>query len=143
MYFLLENVSGILEHSLKEKSVSSGIVKFIYSALIALKYEIDTFTIVSCSLFFSYQIKFNALHAANYGAPQARRRVLFLGARQDVLLPDFPFPTHFFPHTRVQRVKLPTGAYLQAVGRSKCDDQVDLSAPLHFVTIHEAISDLV
>ena len=49
-------------------------------------------------IFSAYQIKFNALHAANYGAPQACRRVLFLGARQDVLLPDFPFfPTHLFP----------------------------------------------
>jgi len=37
MYFLLENVSGILEHSLKEKSVSSGIVKLIYSALIVFE----------------------------------------------------------------------------------------------------------
>jgi len=69
-----------------------------------------------------------------------------VGAKQDVPLPDFPIPTHFFPHARVQRVKLPTGAYLEPVGRSKYkddDDTVDLSAPLHFVTIHEAIGDLV
>ncbi|KAG1724751.1 S-adenosyl-L-methionine-dependent methyltransferase [Suillus paluster] len=127
MYFLLENVSGILEHSLKEKTVASGVVKFIYAALLAL----------------NYQVEFNVLHAANYGAPQARKRVLFVAARQGVPLPDFPIPTHFFPHSRVQRVKLPTGAYLGPVSRLKYgDNNADLSAPLHFVTIHEAIGDL-
>jgi hypothetical protein len=67
-----------------------------------------------------------------------------VAARQGVALPDFPIPTHFFPHTRVQRVKLPTGAYIAPVSRLKYgDDNADLSAPLHFVTIHEAIGDLV
>ncbi|OJA16031.1 hypothetical protein AZE42_04288 [Rhizopogon vesiculosus] len=126
MYFLLENVGGILDHSLKEKTVASGVVKFIHAALIALNYQVGS----------------NVLHAANYGAPQARRRVLFFAARQDVPFPEFPIPTHFFPHARTQRVKLPTGAYIEPVGRSKYDNQADLSAPLHFVTIHEAIGDL-
>ncbi|KAG0701495.1 hypothetical protein DFH29DRAFT_1000139 [Suillus ampliporus] len=127
MYFLLENVGGILEHSLKEKTVASGVVKFIFAALLAL----------------NYQVEFNVLHAAHYGAPQARKRVLFVAARQGVPLPEFPIPTHFFPHTRVQRVKLPTGAYLGPVSRLKYgDNNGDLSAPLHFVTIHEAIGDL-
>ncbi|KAG1743398.1 S-adenosyl-L-methionine-dependent methyltransferase [Suillus lakei] len=127
MYFLLENVGGILEHALKGKTVASGVVKFIIAALLAL----------------NYQIEYNVLHAANYGAPQARKRVLFVAARQGVPLPDFPIPTHFFPHARVQRVKLPTGAYLPPVSRLKYgNDNADLSAPLHFVTIHEAIGDL-
>ncbi|KAG2133739.1 S-adenosyl-L-methionine-dependent methyltransferase [Suillus clintonianus] len=127
MYFLLENVGGILEHALKGKTVASGVVKFILAALLAL----------------NYQIEYNVLHAGNYGAPQARRRVLFVAARQGVALPEFPIPTHFFPHTKVQRVKLPTGAYLGPVTRLKYgDNKADLSAPLHFVTIHEAIGDL-
>ncbi|KAG2063855.1 S-adenosyl-L-methionine-dependent methyltransferase [Suillus decipiens] len=127
MYFLLENVGGILEHALKGKRVASGVVKFIYAALLAL----------------NYQIKYNVLHAGNYGAPQARRRVLFVAARQGVPLPDFPIPTHVFPHAKVQRIRLPTGAYLAPVSRLKySDDNADLSAPLRFVTIHEAIGDL-
>ncbi|KAG2037322.1 S-adenosyl-L-methionine-dependent methyltransferase [Suillus americanus] len=127
MYFLLENVGGILEHALKEKTVASGVVKFILAALLAL----------------NYQIGYNVLHAANYGAPQVRKRVLFVAARQGVPLPNFPIPTHVFPHARVQRVKLPTGAYLAPVSRLKYgDNNTDLSAPLHFVTIHEAIGDL-
>jgi DNA (cytosine-5)-methyltransferase 1 len=101
------------------------------------------FALFHTNPFFSYQVGFNVLHAANYGAPQARRRVLFLAARQDVPFPEFPIPTHFFPHARVQRVKLPTSAYLEPVGRTKYDDHVDLSAPLHFVTIQKAIGDLV
>jgi DNA (cytosine-5)-methyltransferase 1 len=40
MYFLLENVGGILEHALKEKTVASGVVKFIIAALLALKYDL-------------------------------------------------------------------------------------------------------
>jgi len=52
-YFLLENVSGILEHSLKEKTVASGVVKFIYSALIALKYDL---VLLHCSLLIPVQL---------------------------------------------------------------------------------------
>ncbi|KAG1798810.1 hypothetical protein EV424DRAFT_1440198 [Suillus variegatus] len=128
MYFLLENVGGILEHALKKKTVASGVVKFIIAALLGL----------------NYQIEYNVLHAGNYGAPQARKSVLFVAARQGVPLPDFPIPTHVFLHARVQRVKLPTGAYLAPVSRLKYgDNNADLSAPLHFVRIHEAIGDLV
>ncbi|KAG2337145.1 S-adenosyl-L-methionine-dependent methyltransferase [Suillus weaverae] len=127
MYFLLENVDGILEHALKEKTVASGVVKFIIATLLAL----------------NYQIKYHVHHAANYGAPQARKRGLFVGARQGVPLPDFPISTHCFPHARVQHVKVPTGAYLTPISRLKySNDNADLSAPLHFVTIHEAIGDL-
>jgi hypothetical protein len=109
-----------------------------------LKVWFKTFSLFSADFFCSYQIGYNVLHAANYGAPQVRKRVLFVAARQGVPLPDFPIPTHVFPHARVQRVKLPTGAYLAPVSRFKYgDSNTDLSAPLHFVTIHEAIGDLV
>jgi DNA (cytosine-5)-methyltransferase 1 len=53
MYFLLENVGGILEHALKEKTVASGVVKFIHAALIALKYDLVN---LCCSILIFLQL---------------------------------------------------------------------------------------
>ncbi|KAG2029571.1 S-adenosyl-L-methionine-dependent methyltransferase, partial [Suillus americanus] len=126
-YFLLENSDTILEHALKEGTIALGIVKFICAALLAL----------------NYQMRFNVLHAENYGAPQTCKRFVLMAARQGLSLPEFPIPTHFFPHKIIRSIKLPTGEYLGPVSRLKYGDtSLDLSAPLHYVTIHEAIGDL-
>lgn len=42
-----------------------------------------------------YDVKYKILNAANYGAPQKRRRVIFLGKRKDLNIKlSYPSPTH-------------------------------------------------
>lgn len=90
-----------------------------------------------------YQSKFAVLQAAQYGAPQGRKRVIFWGARRDVLMPEWPIPTHCSP-IQLIRAGLSTGSVLPPIIRNKCEGGLDddRSAPLHFVTIDEAIGDL-
>ncbi|KAH7889609.1 S-adenosyl-L-methionine-dependent methyltransferase [Phlebopus sp. FC_14] len=130
MYLLLENVYGILVHQVnaRTQTVQLGIVKFIQRALAAI----------------GYQSQFKILQAAQYGAPQGRRRVIFWGARRDMLLPEWPLPTHCSP-AKLYAVQLPGGITLAPTVRFKNDEDSkdnDCSAPLHFVTIYEAIGDL-
>ncbi|KAF8559697.1 S-adenosyl-L-methionine-dependent methyltransferase [Imleria badia] len=130
-YILLENVFGILCHSqkttLRENGIQFAVVKFIQRALASI----------------GYQSKFAVLQAAQYGAPQGRKRVIFWGARRDVLMPEWPIPTHCSP-IKLIRAGLPTGGVLLPIIRNKCEGGLDddRSAPLHFVTIDEAIGDL-
>lgn len=96
-----------------------------------------------CLTTFRYQSKFAVLQAAQYGVPQGRKRVIFWGARRDVLMPEWPIPTHCSP-IKLIRVVLPTGSALLPIIRNKCEGGLDddRSAPLHFVTVNEAIGDL-
>ena len=41
-----------------------------------------------------YSLDLRVLNAADYGAPQARRRAVLIGHREDVDAPGFPDPTH-------------------------------------------------
>ena len=41
-----------------------------------------------------YSLDLRVLNAADYGAPQARRRAVLVGHREDVDAPGFPEPTH-------------------------------------------------
>lgn len=91
---------------------------------------------------YRYQAHFKVLQAGQYGSPQSRRRVIFLGAKQGLPLPQFPIPTHFFPKA-VQRVKLATGDFLYSCSRAKSNTEFHYSAPLPAVTILDAIGDLV
>ncbi|KAL4067750.1 hypothetical protein V8B97DRAFT_1915370 [Scleroderma yunnanense] len=130
MYLLLENVYGLVVHSLKpseKDQVRLAVVKFIQRALVAI----------------GYQSRFTVLQAAQFGVPQSRRRVIFWGARQDVVLPEWPLPTHCSP-SNIFRVQLPFGSMPPVIRNKNNDDgrDDDRSAPRHFVTISEAIGDL-
>ncbi|KAI9065405.1 S-adenosyl-L-methionine-dependent methyltransferase [Trametes sanguinea] len=129
-YFLLENVVGLLSYKLsvdpeEGDSIKMGVVKFILSSLINL----------------GYQVHFKVLQAGQHGAPQGRRRVIFLGARQDVPLPEFPLPQYAFP-VPVHNVNLPTGEVLYPVTRQGADQVAHQCAPLACITVNEAINDL-
>ncbi|KAI0318826.1 S-adenosyl-L-methionine-dependent methyltransferase, partial [Amylostereum chailletii] len=87
-----------------------------------------------------YQIHFNVLQAGQYGAPQGRQRVIFLGARIGVPLPKFPTPTHYFKHP--WHAKLSNGKKTWSVSRSKDNNVWTPGAPLYSVTVEDAISDL-
>ena len=72
-YFVLENVPGILT-----MKTSSG--EFVKDILIS---EVSKL---------GYSLKYQKLYAPDYGVPQKRRRVIFLGWKDAE--PSFPEPTH-------------------------------------------------
>ncbi|KAI0723866.1 S-adenosyl-L-methionine-dependent methyltransferase [Cerioporus squamosus] len=132
-YFLLENVVGIFSYHLDRqgrgkhvvKKVRMGVVKFILRALTAL----------------GYQVQFRILQAGQYGAPQGRRRAIFLGARGDVPMPAYPVPQYAYPKP-LQKLNLPTHEILYPTFRVGHGDEGHQCAPLPAVTINDAICDL-
>lgn len=75
-FFLAENVKGIL-------SMGNGSV---------LRMILNDFTQIG------YRVQYQVLNAADYGVPQKRLRVLFLGTRQDIDTDImYPEPSHYDP----------------------------------------------
>jgi DNA (cytosine-5)-methyltransferase 1 len=74
-YFVMENVPGILTM----KTQNGEFVKDI---------------IVSECRAIGYNIKWKKLYAPDYGVPQKRRRVIFLGWKETDAEPTYPIPTH-------------------------------------------------
>lgn len=50
-----------------------------------------------------YTFRAAVLNAADFGAPQARRRAVLLGHHRDLAFPGFPEPTHAGSHTTVRQ----------------------------------------
>jgi len=74
-YFVMENVPGILTM----KTASGELVKDI---------------LVSEVKKLGYSLKWEKLYAPDYGVPQKRRRVIFLGWKDGVSEPFHPVPTY-------------------------------------------------
>lgn len=130
-FFLLENVTGLLQHSISNKAkdgkrVKKATFKLIYRGLIAL----------------GYQVRCKVLQAGQYGAPQGRQRVIFLAAKRGCSVPEFPIPTHAFLKS-AQAYTLFNNDCLPPVKRGRGSDDNHLFAPHASVTIEDAIGDLV
>ncbi|KAJ3540965.1 hypothetical protein NMY22_g4087 [Coprinellus aureogranulatus] len=147
-YFLLENVVGILDYKLQDRRVSKltdgktivmGMVKFIMRTLISL----------------GYQVRIKQLQAAQYGVPQSRNRVIFIGAQRGLTLPSFPVPVYAFPkggqrlkvlmNEHGGTMKIPTVSRWK--GRLVNNDGKDFElfhqcAPFEMRTVFDAIGDL-
>ncbi|KAL4244914.1 Cytosine-specific methyltransferase [Abortiporus biennis] len=134
-FFLLENVKGLLKYN---SSISYGsfsvtirmsMVKFILRSLTGL----------------GYQAHFKILQAGQYGAPQGRQRVIFLGAKLGLPLTPFPIPTHFWPG-RTFDYNLPTGDIMHPISRDlhwcKMKREFHQSAPLPAITVFDSLTDL-
>lgn len=74
-YFVMENVPGILTMKTSEGVLVSSIIQSEVEAI-------------------GYNLKWKILLACDYGVPQKRKRVIFLGWRKDVPEPSHPEPTH-------------------------------------------------
>ncbi|MGO2932407.1 DNA cytosine methyltransferase [Microbacterium sp.] len=74
-YFLMENVAGLMVGN--HRQLIDEVVEMVEAD--------DAYRVV---------MPINVLQAAEYGTPQSRRRVIVLGARTDVPLPNYPTPTH-------------------------------------------------
>lgn len=90
--FLLENVKGLLSAPLKHRPLSERGKE--YPPLqkeeengSALEYLLECFK--------SYNIKYQVINSADYGVPQKRERVFFVGIRKDLDKEfEFPLATH-------------------------------------------------
>jgi DNA (cytosine-5)-methyltransferase 1 len=74
-YFVMENVPGILTMKTAD---GEQVVNIIQAEVQKL----------------GYNLKWKILLACDFGVPQKRRRVIFLGWRSDVIEPTHPEPTH-------------------------------------------------
>ena len=96
--FLFENVRGLLRPNF------AGYVEWIKACLAqptsprkeGETHEAHLARLTRTAAKALYHVKVVPVNAANYGAPQKRERVLFLGFRKDIFesAPDFPAPTH-------------------------------------------------
>lgn len=73
-FFILENVYALTFNNKASKP-----------AFTRLLHEIDAA---------GYQFRWQVLHAADFGVPQARPRLFIVGSRKHDVLPDLPEPTH-------------------------------------------------
>ena len=71
-YFLMENVSGMTSYNIDD----DAIVDVIQNS------------------FAGYKVEWKILKACDFGVPQDRRRIIFLGRRGGLVKPVFPRPTH-------------------------------------------------
>jgi DNA (cytosine-5)-methyltransferase 1 len=74
-YFVMENVPGILTMKTTDKTLVVDIIRSEVAKI-------------------GYKLKWQILLACDYGVPQKRRRVIFLGWREDAEEPYHPVPTH-------------------------------------------------
>jgi DNA (cytosine-5)-methyltransferase 1 len=91
-YFIMENVRGILSAAIRHRPINQRGENFPPlepdeqqgSALRVILEEIHKL---------GYNVVYNLLETANYGVPQNRSRVIFIGVKEGES-PSFPMPTH-------------------------------------------------
>lgn len=93
--FVIENVPGLL--SLFHGEIKNSILRRLQSM--------------------NYNVKFNILKASNYGVPQIRRRVFFVGVRKDFQNEfNFPLPLNKVVTTKMALDDLPTLSSVDYLG---------------------------
>ncbi|KAJ6502172.1 S-adenosyl-L-methionine-dependent methyltransferase [Mycena sanguinolenta] len=130
-FFLLENVTGLLQHSVTNKAgdgrlVEKAMLKLIIRGLIAL----------------DYQARFKVLQAGQHGAPQGRERLIFFGAKRGCKLPEFPIPTHAFSRPPRQYQLFIQNDFIPPARRGRGPNDDHIFAPHASVTVNDAIGDL-
>lgn len=100
--FVVENVKGLLRESFSTY-FSYILLRLEYPEVTARADEtwqdhlrrLETLKTSGASAGLSYRVVFELLNAANYGVPQTRERVFFVGFRSDLGIDwHFPRPTH-------------------------------------------------
>ncbi|KAF7338022.1 BAH domain-containing protein [Mycena venus] len=130
-FFLLENVTGMLQHKVTSKAgdgrlVEKAMLKLIIRGLIAL----------------NYQVRFKVLQAGQHGAPQDRERLIFFGANRGCKLPEFPIPTHAFPKPANKYRLFIQNDHIPPAKRGRAPGDDHIYAPHDAVTVDGAIGDL-
>lgn len=95
-FFLMENVRGLLSAALRHRPIAdrpqkggSPLEEDEQPGSVVRLFSDDLQRLEKCS----YHMDVFEVNAVNYGAPQLRERVLFLGNRYNAIV-DFPQPTH-------------------------------------------------
>lgn len=57
----------------------------------------------------SYQVRYALLDAADYGAPQSRRRMIYMASQHGLALPNFLSPTHHSPSPPPRQIQASWG----------------------------------
>ncbi|KAJ7137682.1 S-adenosyl-L-methionine-dependent methyltransferase [Mycena epipterygia] len=129
-YFLLENVTGLLQHSVShddsDKPMKKAMLKLILRGLNALDYQVDV----------------RVLQAGQYGAPQDRERVIFLAAKRGCPFPKWPLPMYAFFKAADKHTLLIKNDFMPPVRRGKGPED-HIFAPHASITVNDAIGDLV
>ncbi len=81
-YFIMENVSGMTSYQIDE----------------------DPIVDVISNSFFGYNVKWEILNASEYGVPQHRKRIIFLGQRLDCSEIFFPDPSHINNNQQIDTI---------------------------------------
>ncbi|KAF8158951.1 S-adenosyl-L-methionine-dependent methyltransferase [Mycena galopus ATCC 62051] len=134
-FFLLENVTGMMSFTAPKdgtnsvpqngKRIEMAAVKLVYRVLIAL----------------GYQVGFSVLQAGQYGTPQDRPRLIFMGAKRGHRLPNFPSRTHSFPSKNF-KIPLRRDDRIRAPTALRTDEEELEFAPHPAVTVNDAIGDM-
>lgn len=109
-YFVMENVAGLMVG--KHRQLVDEVVEMVEAD--------DEYRVVT---------PIKVLQAADFGTPQSRKRVIVMGSRKDVTLPEYPSVTHA-PRTikggQPSKGTLPTGpSVFDAIGDLPDADQFD------------------
>ncbi|KAG0703678.1 S-adenosyl-L-methionine-dependent methyltransferase, partial [Suillus ampliporus] len=129
-YCFFENVRGFLSFSLKARQAGMYRVKGGIP-MGGLKFLIRAMTDMN------YQLRFGILQAGHYGTPQTRVRFFMVAAKHGYPLPQLPQPTHAFSMVDALAINLPVGHHIRPIWTETG------YAPHQFVTIDDAISDLL
>lgn len=70
-----------------------------------------------------YTFQYRVLNAADYGAPQARKRTVIIGHLRSLPFPGWPEPTHVGRHTSVRQAFLEAGIPEDVAGIDFIDDR--------------------
>lgn len=145
-YVLFENVEGFVSYRINavqidKHMVSGGIeqggLKFLLRALVSMGLVVDFPQYYSSNKYMdnSYQVRFGLLQAGHYGTPQSRVRFFLWAAQHELILPEFPAPTHDFPRTIKMQIKI--GPHVVAPIKSNRGTRSQ-----RFITVGDAILDL-
>ena len=131
-HIILENVPGIMAFQLSPttNAIPEGLkhsgLNLFCASLVAL----------------GYQLSFQYMNAAAYGAPQTRLRWFLMAAKIGEPLPEFPLQTHFYPDGGKDAASL--GLKVHAGSKeTTTPERPEKGTYLYpHVTIREAIGDL-
>ncbi|CAE6445450.1 unnamed protein product [Rhizoctonia solani] len=142
-YFVIENVPNALMSKIlgpARRAGSTDSSETDYSEENYIEQGLFRF-VTRAALDIGYSVRMGVLQAAEFGAPQHRRRAFIIGARHGHTLPEFPLPTYCVrkPETGL---RLPSSRYIDPTHEKDGKLPIVGNAIHRQVTMWDAIGDL-